>query len=440
MPQLQFYYPRGVCVDNSFESPYFGRVYVAEATGGAASSTRTTKDGVYILNAALEDETAQGANAYTGNITWSTSGSPMRVFVGEDGLVYINDWSDAHPGVWMMNPAKPQETFAPVFSSALTKASSGLSSNNGVNVHGSIAHSYVIGTGADRKLFTFDEDYVDATATSTGNLLQYNIGTLTAPWDATPSAIIYNDIANGNLQQNGNSCISPDGRNGWWISQNRATDAAAIPSLIHVKPDGTVDFNSGNTPTLIGNSSAGAMALNFDKTQLAMGCTNEVKVYGITYDANGTPSLTQLYDIKPAAGTNTSAVWYDRAGNIYMVAYNAAGTPSKMNAFALPKASNSFQTFAPSAQLMVVSHSGVKDLEVNAVSVYPNPVKNLTTVQSQNSEIKTITVYDLNGKLVLQEKGQGLQKVLDLSNLTTGTYIIAVQTGSNIEKIKVLKK
>lgn len=440
LPQLQFYYPRGVCVDNSFESPYFGRVYVAEATGGAASSTRTTKDGVYILNAALEDETAQGANAYTGNITWSTSGSPMRVFVGEDGLVYINDWSDAHPGVWMMNPAKPQETFAPVFSSALTKASSGLSSNNGVNVHGSIAHSYVIGTGADRKLFTFDEDYVDATATSTGNLLQYNIGTLTAPWDATPSAIIYNDIANGNLQQNGNSCISPDGRNGWWISQNRATDAAAIPSLIHVKPDGTVDFNSGNTPTLIGNSSAGAMALNFDKTQLAMGCTNEVKVYGITYDANGTPSLTQLYDIKPAAGTNTSAVWYDRAGNIYMVAYNAAGTPSKMNAFALPKASNSFQTFAPSAQLMVVSHSGVKDLEVNAVSVYPNPVKNLTTVQSQNSEIKTITVYDLNGKLVLQEKGQGLQKVLDLSNLTTGTYIIAVQTSSNIEKIKVLKK
>ncbi|MGC3977245.1 MAG: N-acetylmuramoyl-L-alanine amidase [Paludibacteraceae bacterium] len=110
---MQYYYPRGIAVDNAFESPYFGRVYISEATGGAASSSRTTKDGIYILNSSLSDITNQGANAYAGNITWGSSGSPMRVFVGEDGSVYVNDWSDTHPGVWMMNPATPQGTFSP---------------------------------------------------------------------------------------------------------------------------------------------------------------------------------------------------------------------------------------------------------------------------------------------------------------------------------------
>ena len=441
LPQMQFYYPRGVAVDNTFESPYFGRVYVTEATGGAASTTRTTKDGVYVLNSALEDVTSQGANAYTGNITWGTSGSPMRCFVGPDGTVYVNDWSDAHPGIWMMNPATPQNTFNPIFSGALTKTGIGLSSNNGVNVHGSIAHCYVTGVGADRKLYTFDEDYVDATATSIGNVLQYNIGELAAPWNSAPSAIVYNDIANANLQQNGNSCIAPDGRNGWWISQNRAADAAAIPSLIHIKSDGLVDFNSGKTPTLIATSAAGAMALNYDGTQIAMGCANEVKIYGITYATDGVPSLSQLYSIKPAAGANTSSIFYDRAGNIYVASYNATGTPAKIGVYALPKIANNFTTLAPSTQLLSGTKTGISEIiESSDIVIYPNPVSDNLTIKSVNEPMETISLYDLRGKLLIQTQAQGLQKNLELSNLTSGVYILKVKTNKDIFTGRIIKK
>lgn len=78
-------------------------------------------------------------------------------------------------------------------------------------------------------LYTFDEDYkVDGKA---GNILQYNIGT-TTHWTEAPS-IAFNNAATGGYQANMNSTILPDGRGGWWISQYRAADEAAVPSLIH---------------------------------------------------------------------------------------------------------------------------------------------------------------------------------------------------------------
>lgn len=440
LPQMQYYYPRGIAVDNTFDSPFFGRVYVTEATGGAASASRTTKDGVYVLNSALEDITNQGANSYNGNITWSTSGSPMRLFVGPDGTVYVNDWSDAHPGIWMMNPANPQNTFAPIFSSSLTKASSGLSSNAGVNVHGSIAHCYVSGIGADRKLFSFDEDYTDAVAANSGNLLQYNIGELTSPWDAAPSAIVYSDVANGNLQQNFNSSILPDGRNGWWISQNRATDAATIPSLIHIKANGLVDFNSGKTPTLIANSAAGGMALNYEGTQMAIGSANEIKIYKITYAiTDSLPSLSQLYSIKPALGANTSSISYDRAGNIYAVAYNAAGTPSKVGVYALPKTTNNFVTLAPSSFKIVVT--GTKNITVDDdLEIYPNPVIDNLTIKSKKSNIEKISILDLNGRVLYNQTIKSEQKEINLNFLKSGIYVVKIKTNSGDKTIPIIKK
>jgi len=287
--QLQFYSPRGVAVDNEFESPYFGRVYASETVPGTVTG-RTTKDGIYILNSALEDVTGQGQNSYAGGVTWGGSSSPMRLCVAPDGLVYLSDWSNAHSGVWVMDPENPGNPFTEVFA-GLTRETSGLEKNATINVHGSISHCWVTGTGTDKKLFTFDEDYIDDVATSAGNLLQYNIGSQNLPWQSAPSAVVYNDALNGNLQQNMNSCIAPDGRDGWWISQYRTTDAEAIPSLIHVNKKDSVNFNSGKTPTLIANSYTGGMALNYEGTRLAMGCKDQVKVFEVNFSADSIPGL-----------------------------------------------------------------------------------------------------------------------------------------------------
>jgi hypothetical protein len=435
--QLQFYSPRGVAVDNNFESPFFGRVYATETVPGTIPGGRTTTDGVYILNSALADVTSQGANAYAGNVTWGAGSSPMRLCVAPDGKVYINDWSDAHPGVWIMDPANPTGTFTPVFS-GLTKATSGLSSFNGINVHGSIAHCWVLGTGADTKLYTFDEDYVDATATSPGNVLQYNIGTLATPWQSAPSAVVYNDALNGNLQQNMNSCIAPDNRGGWWISQYRATDAAAIPSLIHIGTDGMVNFNSGLTPTLIANSYQAGMAVNYDGTKLAMGCQDEIKIFAISYSETGIPTLTLLHSIKPAMGANSAGLAFDRAGNVYLI----SNSSERLGVWALPKADNQYVTPAPSSQKITFNRTSINEAKnpADLINVYPNPAIDNIIIECTGTTLEKVALYDLKGRLIYSENGIANRINLSVSNLQSGVYILNVITTEGIVSKRIMKQ
>ncbi|NDP21961.1 MAG: T9SS type A sorting domain-containing protein [Paludibacter sp.] len=435
-PQMQFYSPRGVAVDNNFESNFFGRVYASETVPGTVTN-RTTKDGIYILNSALQDVTNQGANSYAGNITWGGSSSPMRLNVAPNGKVYLNDFSDANSGVWIMDPANPQADFKPVFS-GLTRATNGLSSLNGVNVHGSISHCYVTGTGVDTKLYTFDQDYIDATATNTGNLLQYNIGLLAVPWQSAPSAVVYNDGLNGNLQQNFNSCIAPDGLGGWWISQYRATDAATIPSLIHVGMDGLVNFNSGTTPSLIVNSYTGGMAVNFDGTKLAMGCQDEVKVFAISYLEAGIPTLTRLHSIKPAMGANTAGISFDRAGNVYVI----SNSSERLGVWALPKTDNQFMTPAPLNQAITIARTGLHPIENSSesVRVYPNPVSEYLTVESASSAMQRVELFDLKGRLIISERTVDNKLNLSVSALQSGTYILKVKTNTGVSVKRIIKK
>ncbi len=434
---MQFNYPRAVSVDNSFNSSYFGRIYVSESAAGTLPA-RTTQDGVYILNSAFQDITTQGANAYSGGISWGTSStsSPMRLSVGEDSKVYVCDWSDAHPGVWVMDPAAPSTAFTPVFD-GLTKATSGLSTFNGVNIHGSISHCYSMGTGEDTRLYTFDEDYVNETATSSGNLLQYNIGTLATPYQSAPT-VIYNDALNGNLQQNYNSCIAPDTRGGWWISQYRAADAATIPSLIHVNTSGVVDFNSGNTPTLIENSFHGGMAVNAEGTKLAMGCSNEVKIFDVKFSESGIPTLAKLHSIKPALGANTTGLSFDRAGNVYAVSYS----DKRLGVWALPKADNSFTTPAPLAHKILVVISDIEEITDpgELVNVYPNPTVDFINIESKGVEIESYNLYNLKGQLIANELITNNRSQLSTGNLQPGVYILKVKTTAGIAVKRIIKK
>ncbi|MDO9152925.1 MAG: T9SS type A sorting domain-containing protein [Paludibacter sp.] len=433
-PQLQFYSPRGVAVDNNIDSPFFGRVYASETLPGTVTN-RTTQDGIYILNAALQDVTGQGANGYAGGVTWAGASSPMRVSVGEDSKVYLCDWSDTNPGVWIMDPANPAAAFKPVFS-GLTIAT-GLASKNGVNVHGAISHCWVTGTGENTKLFTFDKYYVDAVATNRGNLLQYNIGNLGAPWQVAPSAVVYDDGINGNLQQNYNSCIAPDGRGGWWISQYRAEDAVTIPSLIHVKPNGSVSFNSGKTPLLIGNSYTGGMAVNPEGTVIAMGCNNEVKVYAINFDTQGVPSLTLLHSIKPAMGTNSAGLAYDRAGNLYVI----SNTSERLGVWAMPKTVNQFTTPAPAAQRIIINFTGIEPIinPSDLIKVFPNPARDFITIEAQGTEMQRIELYDLKGQLIVSQILRTNRTELKLSDLQSGVYLLKVKTEAGIATKRILK-
>ena len=72
----------------------------------------------------------------------------------------------------------------------------------------------------------------------------------------------------------------------------------------------------------------------------------------------------------------------------------------------------------------------------NEISVYPNPTSSIVNI-NYNSIIKSVTLYDTLGRLLLSQEVNQSNFVLDISNQNKGIYLLKIVTenGSSIEKI-----
>lgn len=78
---------------------------------------------------------------------------------------------------------------------------------------------------------------------------------------------------------------------------------------------------------------------------------------------------------------------------------------------------------------------GVNENEMNSLSVYPNPVT--STIQIKTDEnLASATIYDLSGNLIETFNSTSFS----LEHLTSGMYIISVQTEKGIAQTKFIKE
>ncbi len=72
-----------------------------------------------------------------------------------------------------------------------------------------------------------------------------------------------------------------------------------------------------------------------------------------------------------------------------------------------------------------VTYSGVPEIQQStAISVYPNPVHDKTTVTLEGTSSMVYSLYSINGKLISQGILKPGQNLLDISNLKPGVYIL----------------
>ena len=82
---------------------------------------------------------------------------------------------------------------------------------------------------------------------------------------------------------------------------------------------------------------------------------------------------------------------------------------------------------------------GVNGYEQTTVSYYPNPVKEELTVTA-GSSIEKIAVYNLLGQAVLEVEPHNLNAVLNLSNLSSGTYVLRATVADAVSTFKIIKE
>jgi len=70
---------------------------------------------------------------------------------------------------------------------------------------------------------------------------------------------------------------------------------------------------------------------------------------------------------------------------------------------------------------------------------YPNPVKNVLTLNGQRN-IESIYIYNMLGQEVMYSQPQALDSQLDMSKLQSGTYFMQVTVGTTIQTVRVIKQ
>jgi len=94
-------------------------------------------------------------------------------------------------------------------------------------------------------------------------------------------------------------------------------------------------------------------------------------------------------------------------------------------------------------KLKGVSTLGVNDFEKNqAISIYPNPTTGQLIIKSEKLQIDKVEIFDVYGKIISSQylNISTSQLELDVTNLHTGVYIIAIQTDNGIVHKKIVKE
>ena len=405
---FQFYAARGVAVDKTPESPYFGRIYVTNSLGGQcgeegsapAKSYRNSSMGVFVLSSDFKDITKQGNEGWLGNVAWgenklnTSSGIyqfPLsRPAVAPDGDVFIASTALTSAGVYIMNPAEPAAPFVQLFDGPRRNKDNGqILASNKKPIANPVMHCCILGTGKDEVLYTLDRDASKGTIYTSIN--QYNIGEATSlPWKTQPSEVFYDDTEE-NFMENGCGQIAYDQRGGFFLSQYRANSSWARPALLHVNKDGEWDFNISNNG--VDAAMQGGMSITVDGSMIALATeSGYVKIWEVEYDNNDVPTLTPKYEINWGTGT-AMGIDFDAAGNLYIV----SNSYERLMVYSMPKVDNTYTTRVPRDRTTNVENTQIEQ-QINRPGIYTV----LGQYLGEDESVLSHGMYIVNGKKVIK--------------------------------------
>jgi hypothetical protein len=325
-PLLQFNTPRGVAVNLNPTTPGFGRIYVANAGSGSTTSGRALGDGLYVMAADQSDVLGRGNTASTAGLAFDATGgtaapganSPWRLEVGEDGNLYIADFST--------NTACIYFTDRDVLAGGQVLAGLGWNRPASQNtVHTTIGGSPIVrGSlgGGNLTVWTTDGRYNFPAGGSMNRLMRWDVGAGPLPY-ANPPTLLANPLLNANADVTTDCDRGPDGK--FFLMQNRANGTEA--GLFVVDTDGaTVLWNSLTTTRSISNNPAAtdilrtsrAIKVSADNSRIAI-LRDDLQTWVIPL-IGGIPDLPTRELVTTYSGAPTTLgrdVCWDAAGNLY---------------------------------------------------------------------------------------------------------------------------
>lgn len=329
--------PQGVAIDNSPESDYFGRMYIAlpKADGGYSD----TNYGIVVMDP-LHNRLKSGVVAYGDALGSNGRYSMHRIAVNPtNGHVYYVRTSDSSEGV----TGTAIYELTPNATSILTDGGTAKNVISGVS---EITNANSVCFDETGTMYVVANANYTAENGSTGRVYKVVDGNATLVTQSSRE-----------LASKDNSIV-PDGKGGFWIAQHR-NNLDGFNHLLHIDASGNANYtidNATNTHllpvqtytksgTTYNNASyRGQVAyysIDENNGLVAYGGGAKVSVFKATYDGSGVPTLESwqtisLLSSSSTDGINVDGLAFDYAGNLIVM----SATDERMYQYALPTNNN----------------------------------------------------------------------------------------------------
>ena len=93
-----------------------------------------------------------------------------------------------------------------------------------------------------------------------------------------------------------------------------------------------------------------------------------------------------------------------------------------------------------SFEVQVRKASGIRTLQQNGISVYPNPTTGIIHYETNLHPINRVKILDLSGRVLLERSNLQREGTIDMSELHEGIYHLTIMTDHKVFTIKIVKE
>lgn len=214
-----------------------------------------------------------------------------------------------------------------------------------------------------------------------------------------------------------------------WSTLSITTDQYA-GTVVYDDNDYVQMYNNGDaaaqlyliTPSLA-SLPAAAHEIKFTASTFSSGVSVIVGTMG---DPTLASSFTAVQTVPISNATTEYNVPFTTATTDQYVAFKFVGT-------------GSYQSIFIDDVMWEAAPLSTDEFEINKITAYPNPVKEILTV-GFIEDISDIEVVNMLGQLVMTQNVNAPAVRLDMSDLASGTYLLKINSGNQVRTIKIVKQ
>jgi hypothetical protein len=169
-------------------------------------------------------------------------------------------------------------------------------------------------------------------------------------------------------------------------------------------------------------------------------CTNTSNSIQVTANpAPATPTISWNGSQLTTSATGVSYQWYLN-GAVIPGATSAAHTPTAIGTYRIMVSANGCSSTSNDYTLVVTNTNSSAALSRYQAQVFPNPAKNILTVQFSETPEITLTIQLLNsqGKVVKTISTKNKITTIPVEQLSSGLYLLSIQ-GEGYQQIKKIE-